>query len=144
MPNPPLRVPSGYATLNSIGVLAPDGTVVPVSSDFPLPVSSDGSAVVLPSALTGSATGTVTSAPFSPAPGKAVTVVLKGTWTGSVSVTRSSDGGATRQPLTLGGQPWGRFTGNACEQVWEEPTANAQLYLEIAVTSGTLNYRLEH
>lgn len=133
-----------YATLSSIGVLAADGTVVPVSAEFPLPIATDAAPVGLPAALTGTATGTTTVGPFVPAAGKPVTIVLHGTWAGSVSVKRSSDGGATMQPLTVAGQAWARFTGNACEQVWEEATADNQLFLEIAVTSGTLSYRLEH
>ena len=37
---------------------------------------------------------------------------------------------------------WARFTANACEAVWAESEAGAGLYLAIAVTAGTLHYRI--
>lgn len=69
-------------------------------------------------------------------------VQLGGSWTGLVQVTRSVDGGVTRNALTVSGQPWARFTGNVCEPVWEEAEDGAELYLDITVNSGTLTYRV--
>jgi hypothetical protein len=45
-------------------------------------------------------------------------------------------------PVTAGGLAWGVFTANACEPVWVEQEAVAELYLQIDVVQGTLNYRL--
>ena len=47
-----------------------------------------------------------------------------------------------RLPVTAGGAAWARFTANACEAVWAESEAGAGLYLAIAVTAGTLHYRI--
>jgi hypothetical protein len=38
--------------------------------------------------------------------------------------------------------PWASFTGNANEVVWQEGEQGASFYLNIAVTSGTVSYRL--
>jgi hypothetical protein len=67
---------------------------------------------------------------------------LSGTWTGTVKLLRSSDGGTTKLPLTLAGAAWGQFTANCCEPVWEESETAATLWLDVALTSGTLAYRL--
>ena len=60
-----------------------------------------------------------------------------GTW-----MLRSTDGGTTRLPMTIGGSGWGSFQGNCNEPVAEESVAGATYYLAIAVTSGTLSYRV--
>lgn len=44
--------------------------------------------------------------------------------------------------MTIGGSPWARFTANCCEPVWEESESVAKLYLDIQISSGSLNYRL--
>jgi hypothetical protein len=67
---------------------------------------------------------------------------LEGTWQGTVALQRSTDGGVHKLPVTIGGGPWARFTGNACEPVWEESESVAKLYLDIQLASGSLNYRL--
>ena len=72
----------------------------------------------------------------------AVMLELTGSWTGTVQLQRSSDGGATRQDVTMGGGQWGNYAANACEPVWDESELGAQLYLDIALDSGTLNYRV--
>ena len=45
-------------------------------------------------------------------------------------------------PVTIGGSPWARFSGNCCEPVWEESETVAKLYLDIQLASGSLTYRL--
>jgi hypothetical protein len=55
---------------------------------------------------------------------------------------RSVDGGATRHPLTVGGAIWARYSGNVCEQVWEEDETAARFYLNLSPASGTVQYRL--
>jgi hypothetical protein len=93
-------------------------------------------------ALAGSASASGVIGPFTPVLGRAAVLMLAGSWAGTVKVSRSTDAGATRQPLTVAGSPWAQFTGNACEAVWEESDPTARLYLEITLTSGTVNYRL--
>ena len=67
---------------------------------------------------------------------------LTGTWQGTVQLMRSVDGGVTRHPLTIGGFTWGRYTGNACEPVWDEQEEGVELHLDIALASGTIGYRI--
>lgn len=69
-------------------------------------------------------------------------LALSGTWTGTVAINRSTNGGTTKLPLTVGGAAWGQYTANVCEPVWEENETGAALYLDVALTSGTLTYRL--
>jgi hypothetical protein len=69
-------------------------------------------------------------------------LTLSGTWAGTVKLLRSVDGGTTRLPVTAAGQPYGTFTGNICEPVWEESEAAALLYLDVILSSGSLSYRM--
>lgn len=93
--------------------------------------------------LTGTASASKTDGPFSPDLGRPIWVTIAGAFTGSVTVLRSIDGGATRQGLTVVGQPWGVFTGPVNEAVAEETVAAATYYLSIVLTSGSLTYRVE-
>ncbi len=93
--------------------------------------------------LEGTATGAASAGPFALTAGKPAILALSGTWTGTVRVLRSVDGGITRLPLTVAGQPFATYTGNCCEPVWEESSSAAALYLNIALASGTLSYRIE-
>lgn len=54
--------------------------------------------------------------------------------------SRSTDGGATLLPLTIGGEEWARFTANADEAVATESDSAATYHLSIALVSGTLKY----
>jgi hypothetical protein len=67
---------------------------------------------------------------------------LSGTWTGTVKITRSTDGGATRLPLTAMGDSYGSYSANICEPVWEEGESAAQLYLDVTMATGALTYRM--
>jgi hypothetical protein len=90
--------------------------------------------------LTGvlSASGTV--GPFVPQLGRAIRLVLRGTWTGSFALGTSVDSCATINPLTVAGQTWGSFTANANEAV-DTPTIAGVSYCRTAViSSGTLDY----
>ena len=74
----------------------------------------------------------------------AITVTLAGEWRGTVSVLRSSDGGATRQPLTfVDGSAKGVWSGNVNTAIGEESVAGARYYLQFARVSGTLSFRVE-
>lgn len=142
MPNPlPVSAPAGFAPLAAIGFTQADATLSPVSATSPLPVAVR--AEVAPPALTGNCDVATTVGPYAPLPGRPVLLSLTGNWTGTVRLLRSVDGGATQLPLTVGGQPWGCFNVNCCEAVWEEGSAGAELYLNAALTSGALSYRIE-
>lgn len=55
---------------------------------------------------------------------------------------RSTDGGTTKLPLTAMGSPYGTYTANLCEPVWEESDDAAVLYLDVTLASGSLTYRM--
>ena len=144
MPNPlPVTAPAGFAPLAAIGFTQADATLSPVSDSAPLPVVVRADAGATAPALSGTASSSGTFGPFAPAPGRPVILSLSGTWTGTVRLLRSTDGGANQLPLTVGGLPWASFTANCCEAVWEESAKGAELYLNVALTSGTLSYRVE-
>ena len=80
-------------------------------------------------------------APFAPQLGREIWLTLSGTWSGSVALMRSVDGGATLLPATLGGAAL-TWTGNVNEIVWIETEAAATLYLSITLASGAVTYRV--
>lgn len=139
MPPTPIQSPSGYAVSQAVAYADVDGTARLVSTAAPLPVTL-GFTSTTPMAGVATASGAI--GPFQPVLGRAVILALSGTWTGMVRLTRSTDGGATRLPLTVAAMPWGQFNTNCCEAVWEESDATAQLYLDITIDSGSLTYRL--
>lgn len=145
MPTPyPIKTPAEYAPTVALGY-SDAGMLKLVEAGAPLPVSvvSGGDAAVqVPPALTGIATGNAQAGPFTPARNLPIVLTLTGTWTGKVRLLRSIDGGATRLPLTAAGLDWASFEGNACEPVWAENEAGATLYLDIALTSGAVTYRV--
>ena len=140
MPSIPLISPAGYAPKFAIAFGNATGGADTVQPDNPLPVTFAPAAA--PAALTGSAASSTTVGPFAPAAGRAIVLVLSGTWTGQVQLLRSVDGGATKLPVTAGGQAYGLYTQNVCAPVWEEAEAAATLYLGITVTTGTVSYRM--
>lgn len=141
MSNNPITVPSGYATAFAVGFAdVASGNLSIVDSGRPLPVITVAAGAA--STLAGTATSSQIVGPFTPATGRPVYLTLTGTWQGTIALERSIDGGTTRYPVTLAGQAWGRFTGNACEPVWEEQSDKASLFLNVALTSGTLSYSL--
>lgn len=150
MPNQPISLPAGYAPAFAIGYADATGELAIVEGARPLPVSLDANATlqvetvlpVAPAPLEGQATQATVAGPFAPVGSKPVLIQLAGSWSGVVQVQRSVDAGVTRHDLSAGGAPWGSFTNNACEVVWAEEEAGAELYLNITVDSGTLEYRL--
>lgn len=137
---PVISAPAGFVPLHAVGWSGSAGECHAVAADSPLPVSiaRSGPAAV----LAGTAPSSRTVGPFAAATGRVAYLTLSGTWTGSVRVLRSVDGGASKHPLTLGGQEWGRFTGNVCEAIWEESEAGASLWLECQLSGGVLAYRV--
>jgi len=138
MPITPLKTPAGYVPQMAVAFANANGDAEPVSATNPLPFQEQPFAAAAP--LTGTAVSTGVVGPFPPRAGRAVVLVLSGVWTGTVKVLRSLDGGATKVGLTAGGQPWGVYTGNVCEPVWEESEAAASLYLDVTVTYGSVTY----
>lgn len=139
MPSTPIQSPASYVPSRAAAFADNDGNSLVVSASNPLPVFATAGSTT-PLAGTTSASGSL--GPFSPVVGRPVVLALSGTWNGTVKVKRSTDAGSTRLALTIGGDTWGEFTGNCCEPVWEESEAGAALYLDVALTSGTLTYRL--
>jgi hypothetical protein len=137
MPTPiPVSAPAAYAPVSAIGFAEADLTLAPVSADRPLPVSTV--SVPAPTALAGNTAVSVLVGPYTPNSPKPVMLALSGTWSGTVKVLRSIDGGATKLPLTAAGL----FSANCCEPVWEETAAGAAPYLDVTLGSGTLTYRV--
>lgn len=135
----PIQNPAPFVPSKAVAFADAEGNSITVSSATPLPVN------VQPAAgapLAGTTAASAQPGPFQPVQGRAIMLALSGTWSGTVKVLRSTDGGATRLALTIGGSAWGQFTGNCCEAVWEESETAARLYLDIVLTSGTLTYRL--
>lgn len=135
----PIQNPAGYAVTRAVAFADIDGSMLPVAAATPLPVTLGTSATT---PLAGSASTTSVVGPYQPALGRPVMLVLTGSWTGSIRVMRSVDGGTTRQPLTVAGNAWGQFSANACEAVWEESESAATLYLDITLASGSVTYRM--
>ena len=136
----PIQSPASYVPSRATAYADTDGTALLVSSANPLPVSL--AATTAPALLNGTTGTSGVLGPFQPALGRPVMLTLTGSWTGTVKVVRSTDGGATRQPLTVAAQGWAQFSGNCCEAVWEESESAARLYLDVVLASGTLGYRV--
>lgn len=136
----PVKFPAGYASGTAIAYTAESGAIVLVGDGQPLPVSLGSTAD--PDVLAGTTALSTSVGPYAPVAGQPVVVQLSGTWTGTVTLQRSIDGGVTRLPVTAAGQSWGVFTANACEPVWSEQEVGAELYLQIQLTQGTLAYRV--
>jgi hypothetical protein len=136
----PISSPTSYVAPPAVGFADADGNGVLVAGQAPLPVATvRGEA---PAPLAGVTTQSLVAGPYAPLTGAPLHLELSGTWSGSVELQRSTDGGTTRSGLTAGGMPWARFEGNANEVVWEEGERAATFYLDIVLASGTLTYRL--
>lgn len=140
MPTSPLKTPAGYVPQMAIAIANPSGDAELVSAINPMPMQEQPFTAV--PALTGTLSASGQVGPFAPRAGRAVVLTLSGTWTGTVRLLRSVDGGTTKLPLTAMGKPYGNYTANICEPVWEESEAAAVLYLDATITSGSLTYRM--
>lgn len=132
--------PAGYITPFALGYADEQGDLTLVTSGAPLPVASARGEV--PAPLEGETGTSMVAGPFVPAPDVPMHLQLTGTWTGSVIVKRSVDGGDTSYPLTLAGAPWAQFTANANEAIWQEGEEAASFWLDITLASGALAYRM--
>jgi hypothetical protein len=143
----PVSTPARFATPTAMGFTDNAGTLALVSQGAPLPVvitnAGDGSAApTSPEPLVGRTEKPVIVGPFRPVPGTPIHLQLSGRWVGQVSLERSTDDGATRHGLTVGGRRWATFTGNANEPVWLDNEAGVTFWLVVELTSGELAYRV--
>lgn len=130
--------PAGYVPQVAIAFGSEGSTAINVDSTNPLPVRESYAAAGQP--LAGQASADLMAGPFLATARRPVWLSLLGAWSGSVTVMRSTDGGVTKQRLTVGGLPWASFTTNAYEAVAEEVADNASYWLDVKITSGTLTY----
>ena len=144
MPNVPISYPARYAPGVALNYADGEGSAILVSQAAPLPVSISAapSGSTTPAPLTGTAPTARTVGSFVPVVARPMVITLSGTWSGTVKLLRSIDGGVTKLPLTLAGAPWGEFTANVNEPVWEENEAPAVFYLQLTPLSGSISYRL--
>ena len=138
----PISYPGRYAPGVAVNFADATGSAKTVSESSPLPVTMATATAAAPGPLAGVTAASATYGPYVPAAGKPLILTLSGTWTGTVKLLRSVDGGATRLPLSLAGAAWGSYVGNVCEPVWDETESAATFYLQLAPTSGSIAYRL--
>lgn len=138
-----VEAPGGFVPQIALTFGARDGAAVAVDRANPLPTRAvTAAAASVP--LAGSSAESGSIGPFVPDLERAIVVTLSGEWSGSVTVLRSSDNGATRHPLTfIDGSPKGTWSGNVNAAIGEESVAGATYYLQFARTAGTLTYRVE-
>lgn len=136
----PILAPGHFVPLGAMAFGTPGESATAVTGDTPLPVATRTlAAEVTP--LTGTTSASETVGPFHPELSRPVILTLSGTWTGTVTLTRSVDGGATTATATLAVEPLA-YSSNLQEPVWIETEAAASLWLDIALTDGTLAYRI--
>ncbi|MHA6316796.1 hypothetical protein ACXYN8_03935 [Altererythrobacter sp. CAU 1778] len=141
----PIQMPAGFATATAVGFADQNGEFVVISADNPLPTSGSaepGANGAPPTPLAGTASSSAIVGPFVPLAGRPVILTIQGSWTGVVRLMRSTNGGATKLPVTLAGDPWAVFSTNIAEPVWQESEEGAELYLHLEPSSGAMTYRL--
>lgn len=140
-----IAAPAGYVPAVTIGIGQVGGDFVPIDAANPLPVHARASqSAATSTALVGQTSVSGVIGPFHPELGRAIWCTLSGNWSGSVFISRSRDGGSTRQPLTyIDGSAKGPWTANVNCPIGEESVGAAQWFLEFTRSTGTLDYRLE-
>lgn len=137
----PIHAPAAYYPPSALVFSDSEGNGVIVDAANPLPVTVTSAASEAGTPLAGTISDSETVGPFAPVGGRTIWLSLSGTWAGTVTVKRSVDDGETMLPLTVGGQSWATFTGNACEPVAADDSG-ATYYLAVTLASGELTYRL--
>lgn len=139
--NMAILAPAGYAPVTAFAFDDGSGGALVVQRSRPLPTMPViAAAISVP--LVGSTAATGRFGPFVPELGRDLWITVSGVWAGTVRLLRSIDGGATKQGLTIAGDPWAVFTANANEAIGGESDASATYYLDLVLTSGTLTYRV--
>ncbi|GAA0452020.1 MULTISPECIES: hypothetical protein [Sphingomonas] len=137
----PIDVPAPFVPAVGLSFGQPGADAVFVDAANPMPVRlARAPAAAIPLAGTASASGRV--GPFVPELDRPIHLTLSGSWSGTVRVLRSVDGGTTLDPLTLAGEPWAVFTTNANEPVAEESVSGTSYYVEFSLLSGAVTYRV--
>jgi hypothetical protein len=140
MPDPtPIQTPAGFAPAFALGYSRNDSALALVSDDERLPVAV---AAPSPPPLEGQASTSQVAGPFAAVAGRVVGVSLDGTWSGSVRLLRSINGGATRLPLRVAGEEWATYVAPGFEQAWLESEEGVTYFLDIQLASGTLAFRV--
>jgi hypothetical protein len=135
----PISLPAGYAPAFALGFADSTHNLNIVSDGLRLPVAFAGAA---PPPLSGETSESLVAGSFAATPGRVISVTLDGEWDGTVRLLRSTDGGTTMTPLRVGGSPWAEYTSCGCEQAWTETEEGTSFYLDVALNSGTLTYRV--
>lgn len=141
----PISYPGRYAPGVAVNFADPSGSATLVSATSPLPVTlaaTSSTTSSQPAPLSGIASAPATVGPYAPTAGKPLILSLSGTWSGNVQLLRSINGGTTKLPVSLAGLPWGVYSANACEPVWDETETAATFYLQLMPASGAVTYRL--
>jgi len=143
MSTPLVEAPGNFTPQVALAFGSLNEAATPIGPANPLPTHARlGAADSSP--IAGSTSVSTLLGPFAPELGRLIWVTLSGTWTGSVQLLRSVDGGATRLPVTYGdGTVKGIYSGNVNAAVAEETVDGTIWYLDATLGSGTLNYRLE-
>ncbi|MET0238467.1 MAG: hypothetical protein ABW184_01090 [Sphingobium sp.] len=136
-----ILAPAGFVPQQAVSYATADGKAVAVNSTNPLPVAAAETRAATSAPLAGTATSETVAGPFAPQLGREIVLTLSGTFGGSARLLRSIDGGATKIATTVGGTALS-WSGPVNEVVWVETEAAATLYLQIAVNSGAISYRV--
>jgi hypothetical protein len=135
----PISMPASYAPAFALGFADATRNLNVVSDAVRLPVAF---AAAPQAPLAGEAASSIVAGPFAATAGRVITVTLDGVWDGMVRLLRSTDGGVTMIPLRVGGSAWAEYTGSGCEQAWTEFEEGVSFYLDVALNSGTVTYRV--
>jgi hypothetical protein len=139
MTSPSISVPAGFAPAYAAGYADAGGQLALVSQTSPLPVATAAPAA---DPLVGQTAASTVAGPFYATVGRAIVVTLDGDWQGTVRLLRSTDDGATRIPLRVGGATWAEYSEAGCEQAWSETEEGVSFYLDITLSSGSVAYRV--
>ncbi|NKI99576.1 hypothetical protein [Novosphingobium sp. SG707] len=147
--------PAGYAPMSAPCAMAQDGkcyaigptvglpVATPAASSTPCTVSATTSAATPTGCTATGSAGVYVVGGFAPQAGYPIRLVTTGTWAGTIAVGTSVDNCTTVNALTVAGQTWGSYTGNANEAVDVPVTTGSVKYcLSISLTSGTINAAL--
>lgn len=134
--------PTSYVSRHAVSFGAPGALATAVDADHPLPILAV-SAAATSTPLTGTASASTVTGPFTPQLARMIWVTLSGVWAGTAQLLRSTDAGATKLPITFGdGSARGSWTGTVNAAIIEESCAGATYYLQFTRTSGTLTYEV--
>ncbi|EGI55091.1 hypothetical protein SUS17_2122 [Sphingomonas sp. S17] len=114
----------------------------PIDASNPVAMRAAPLAAATSTPLTGTSTGAQMVGPFVPVLGRPITVALSATsWPGGqVQLLRSTDGGATKLPLTPAGVTIGVYSGIGADSPWVETEAGATYYLSLP--AANISYRV--